>query len=72
MFAFGLGTLPLMVSLGYSGARLMGAFSRKGVRYTAASVVATSGLLTLLAPWLMHLPAVHAGLAALGCRSITA
>lgn len=71
MFAFGLGTLPLMVSLGYSGARLMGAFSRKGVRYTAASVVATSGLLTLLAPWLMHLPAVHAGLSALGCRSIT-
>ncbi len=68
MAAFGIGTLPLMTLLGWSGARwgVQGA----GWRRAGAAVVGLSGLLTLAAPWLVSLPAVHAALAALGCRSL--
>ena len=68
MLAFGLGTLPVMTLLGWSGARLQGRASTW--RGAAAALVATSGLLTLSAPWLVSLPALHGALAALGCRSL--
>ena len=33
---------------------------------------AARGLLTIAAPWLMQMPAMHGILAALGCRSLPA
>ena len=67
MLAFGLGTLPLMTLLGRSGAR----FARDGRwRWLGAGVVGTSGVLTMAAPWLVSIPALHGALAALGCRSV--
>jgi len=70
MFAFGLGTLPLMVPLTWSGARL-GQWLRRGPwRIAAGLLVLCAGLLTISAPWLMHVPAVHRALAALGCGSL--
>lgn len=68
MAVFGLGTLPLMTLLGWSGARL--GRPGKGWRYAGAGLIALSGLLTLAAPWLIAVPAVHAALSALGCRSL--
>ena len=72
MFAFGLGTLPLMVSLTWSGARL-GQWLRRGPwRIAAGLFVLASGLLTVTAPWLLHVPALHHVLSALGCGSVQA
>lgn len=70
MAAFGLGTLPLMVSLTWSGARVLRWLQRPGARYGAAGLIGLSGLLTLSAPWLARLPAAHAWLQALGCRTL--
>ena len=67
MAAFGLGTLPLMLPLTWSGARIGLRLQRGGWRIAAALLVLGAGLLTIAAPWLMHLPAVHGALAALGC-----
>jgi sulfite exporter TauE/SafE len=66
MLAFGLGTLPLMTLLGRSGARFTG---EGRWRYVGAGAVGASGALTLAAPWLVSMPALHGALAALGCRS---
>jgi sulfite exporter TauE/SafE len=70
MAAFGLGTLPLMVPLTYSGARTLRWLQKRATRRIAASLVIASGLLTLAAPWLAQIPAVHGVLAALGCRTL--
>lgn len=70
MLAFGLGTLPLMTSLSWSGAHFAAVLARPTWRRLAASMIATAGLLTLLAPWLSTVPAVHSLLKALGCRSL--
>jgi len=67
MLAFGIGTLPVMLPLTWSGQRLSGWLQRSPLRYLAACFVFTSGLLTLSAPWLMHLPVLHSTLSALGC-----
>jgi sulfite exporter TauE/SafE len=67
MAAFGLGTLPLMLPLTWSGARIGLRLQRGGWRIAASLLVLGAGLLTIAAPWLMHLPAVHGVLAALGC-----
>jgi sulfite exporter TauE/SafE len=72
MLAFGLGTLPSMTALSWSGARYATALSRPGWRRVAAGLIAGAGTLTLLAPWLVHAPALHAWLRALGCRSLVA
>jgi sulfite exporter TauE/SafE len=72
MAAFGLGTLPVMVPLTWSGARLGQRLQRDGLRRLAGCLVVGSGLVTLAAPWLVHAPGVHAALAALGCRSLPA
>lgn len=70
MAAFGLGTLPVMVPLTWAGARVGQRLQRGAFRNAAGLLVIASGLLTLAAPWLMRLPAVHGALAALGCRSL--
>lgn len=72
MLAFGLGTLPMMVPLTWSGARMGRWLQRPALRTLAACVVLTAGVLTLSAPWLMHVPAMHAVLSALGCRTLPA
>jgi uncharacterized protein len=71
MAAFGLGTLPVMVSLTWAGARIGQKLQRGHFRNAAGLFVIAAGLLTIAAPWLMHIPAMHSVLAVLGCRSIT-
>ena len=72
MAAFGLGTLPVMVPLTWAGARLGQRLQRGGLRNAAGLMVVASGVLTLAAPWLLHVPALHGVLDALGCRSLPA
>lgn len=72
MAAFGLGTLPVMVALTWSGARFGQRLQRGTLRTGAGLLVAGSGVLTLAAPWLVHAPLLHGVLAALGCRSLPA
>jgi sulfite exporter TauE/SafE len=67
MAAFGLGTLPLLALLSWTGARGAGWLARPALRSSAALVVAALGLLTLAAPALAHVPATHGVLSALGC-----
>jgi sulfite exporter TauE/SafE len=70
MLAFGLGTLPVMVPLTWSGARLGNVLQQKGWRVTAAAIVMLAGLATLAGPWLHLMPGVHRVLATLGCGSL--
>lgn len=70
MASFGAGTLATVLPLTWSGARMVGAMNRPGPRRLAAALIATAGLLTFLGPWLIELPAVHAFLEALGCRTL--
>jgi len=72
MAAFGLGTLPVMLPLTWAGARLGQRLQRGGWRKAMAATLLLSGVLTVAAPWLMHAPALHAALEALGCRSLAA
>jgi sulfite exporter TauE/SafE len=67
MAAFGIGTLPLMVPLTWSGARLGQRLQRGGWRIAMAILVLCAGVLVMAAPWLMHQPVLHGMLAALGC-----
>jgi sulfite exporter TauE/SafE len=67
MAAFGLGTLPAMVPLAWSGTR-SGAMNLARSRRAAAVFVFLAGLLTASAPWLMQVPVLHDALTALGCR----
>lgn len=70
MAAFGAGTLPVMLPLTWSGARVSWRPRAGGTRYFAAAMIFVAGLLTAAAPWLSHVPVLHAALAALGCRSL--
>jgi len=70
MAAFGLGTLPLMLPLTYSGARAARWLNQGQTRRWAATVVLFAGILTLAAPWLAHLPAIHGALQILGCATL--
>lgn len=72
MLAFGLGTLPVMLPLTWAGVRVGQRLQRGGWRTASGWMVLASGVLTLVAPWLMHAPAIHAALSALGCRSLSA
>jgi sulfite exporter TauE/SafE len=71
MLAFGAGTLPAMLPLTWSGARLGQSLRSRGLRTAAASMVLLAGLVTMAAPWLAHLPLAHSALTALGCRSVS-
>ncbi len=70
MLAFGLGTLPVMLPLTWSGQRVGRWLQRPGLRTTAGGLVLVLGLLTIAAPWLMQVPALHDVLAALGCQPL--
>lgn len=70
MLAFGLGTLPVMLPLTWSGARLGQRLQRGGLRATAGVFVLLAGGVTIAAPWLMQVPALHGVLSALGCRPL--
>ncbi len=71
MLAFGAGTLPAMVPLTWSGARLGQSLRSRGMRTAAAAVVLLAGLVTMAAPWLGQLPMAHSALTLLGCRSVS-
>ena len=71
MAAFGLGTLPVMVSLTWAGARIGQRLQRGALRNAAGVLVVGAGLLTLAGPWLLHAPVLHRVLEALGCRSLS-
>lgn len=69
MAAFGLGTLPVMLPLTWSGARLGRWLQHPARRRLAAAVVLAAGAATLAAPWLMaNVHALRGVLAALGCQ----
>ena len=70
MTAFGTGTLLTMIPLTWSGERVALLFAKRPARIGIATLIFCAGLLTALAPWLVHVPALHDALAALGCRSI--
>jgi len=70
MAAFGIGTLPVMLPLSWSGVRLRLWLQQCGWRNAAGLLVLAAGLLTLAAPWLMQVPSLHSVLSALGCVSI--
>ncbi|ASR44656.1 hypothetical protein BEN78_16075 [Xanthomonas citri pv. mangiferaeindicae] len=67
MAAFGLGTLPVMLPLTWSGQRMGRWLQRPRLRALAASLVLAAGVLTLAGPWLMQVPALHGPLSAMGC-----
>jgi len=67
MLAFGLGTLPMMLPLSWSGARLAGWLQDRRFRNGAGIAVLLAGLLTATAPWLAHAAPVHGLLVSLGC-----
>ncbi|GMV31169.1 MAG: hypothetical protein AMXMBFR59_32940 [Rhodanobacteraceae bacterium] len=67
MASFGAGTLLLMLPLTWSGTHIARRLAQPTFRRVAASLVLLSGLVTALAPWLMHMPGMHAVLAGLGC-----
>ncbi|HMA11519.1 MAG TPA: sulfite exporter TauE/SafE family protein [Steroidobacteraceae bacterium] len=71
MLAFGAGTLPAMVPLTWSGARLGQRLQQGPARMALATVILVAGLVTVLAPWLARVPHLHVALRALGCRSIS-
>ena len=70
MAAFGLGTLPVMLPLTWSGARLGRWLQQPGRRTTVAMIVLLTGVVTVAAPWLMKAPALHGILSALGCQPL--
>lgn len=70
MMSFGLGTLPAMTALSWSGVRVGGLLSKPKNRVIGSSVIAVAGIVTVLAPWLNAIPILHGSLAALGCSSI--
>ncbi len=68
MLAFGIGTLPAMTAVAWSGQRSMALLQKPGWRVGAATWIAAVGLVTLTSPWLAGLhPALPGALRALGC-----
>ncbi len=70
MLSFGLGTLPAMTALSWSGVRLSSVLLKPKNRVIGSSVIAGAGIVTLLAPWLSAIPLLHSSLTALGCSTI--
>ena len=67
MAAFGLATLPVMLPLTWSVARLGRWLHDPRRRGAGVALLLLAGLVTLASPWLMHAPGMPALLAALGC-----
>ncbi|MEJ1095559.1 MULTISPECIES: sulfite exporter TauE/SafE family protein [unclassified Pseudoxanthomonas] len=70
MAAFGIGTLPVMLPLTWAGARVGQRLQRGGWRTAMGLCVMMAGVITVAAPVLMQVPALHGVLAMLGCRSL--
>lgn len=70
MAAFGSGTLLAMVPVTWGSARLARRLAQPGFRRTLGLIVIAAGATTVLAPWLMRVPALHGLLSALGCRTV--
>lgn len=67
MLAFGLATLPVMLPLTWSGARLGRWLHDPRRRGAGVALLLLAGLVTIASPWLMHAPGMPAVLGALGC-----
>lgn len=67
MAAFGLGTLPVMLPLTWSGLHVGRRLLLGGMRTAVGALVMLAGLVTVAAPWLVAVPALHGPLRALGC-----
>ncbi|HRQ66336.1 MAG TPA: sulfite exporter TauE/SafE family protein [Xanthomonadaceae bacterium] len=70
MAAFGLGTLPAMLPLTWGSGRLARRLSTGSSRTLLAAFVIVAGVITLAAPLLAQVPAIHAVLERLGCRTL--
>lgn len=70
MLCFGLGTWLTMLPLTWSGSRAGEWLRARPMRQAAGLALLAAGLLTLAAPWLAAVPALHGLLAALGCRTL--
>ena len=67
MTAFGLGTLPVMLPLTWSGQHVGRRLLRGGARRVLGALVVLAGAVTIAAPWLAGVPGLHGALVALGC-----
>ena len=68
MAAFGLGTLPVMLPLTWSGQHIGRRLLQGPLRRGVGTLVMGAGALTIAAPLLMNaIPSLHGPLAALGC-----
>lgn len=70
MLAFGLGTLVTMLPITWVGTRIAHRLQRGNARKAAAGLVLAAGVLTIAAPWLAAVPAIHGVLSALGCATL--
>ncbi|TZF90495.1 sulfite exporter TauE/SafE family protein [Cognatilysobacter lacus] len=70
MAVFGLGTMPVMLPLAWSGAQVGRRLLQGGLRAAAGVVVAVGGVVTVAAPWLVAMPALHGPLRLLGCLPV--
>lgn len=70
MAAFGLGTLPVMLPLTWSGVRLGRWLQQPGRRVLVASIVLLAGIVTVIGPWLMKISVMHSVLITLGCQTL--
>ncbi len=70
MMSFGLGTMPAMTALSWSGVRLGGLLTKPKNRVIGSAAIASAGLVTLFAPWLSAIPVLHSSLSILGCSSL--
>lgn len=69
MAAFGLGTLPAMLPLTWSGTQWTRRLAQPAWRRGGAVVVMIAGVLTMSAPLLMQVPQLQGFLGVLGCRA---
>lgn len=68
MAAFGLGTLPVMLPLTWSGQHLGRRLLQGRLRVGVGALVALAGVVTIVAPWLVQaMPVLHGTLRAMGC-----
>lgn len=70
MAAFGTGTLIAMIPVTWGSARVANRLAQPRLRRSLGALVIVAGTLTIAAPWLARVPALHGLLAALGCRTI--
>lgn len=54
IIGFGIGTVPLLLGAGLAVLKFKSAVNRKGLRWTAAILMALTGLLVAIGPWLAH------------------